>query len=114
MADRRFGINDAIGMLRKEAEHRVAGLKADAERLEVHLLEAYAAAEPATSDPNKADIVHVFEVDNTGRSLYVGSSLELCAYGMPIGRTLVAPAISAGRYRAVLMLTKLPDEEPRR
>lgn len=111
MADRRFGINDAIEMLRTETDQKVARLKEEAGRIEIHLLEAYAAVEPRMSDPNFADVVHVFEVDTrySGR-LAIGSQLELMAYGRQLGRSLVAPAIEPGRYRAVLMLTKLPDE----
>lgn len=114
MADARFEINAAIEMLRADADHRIAGLKGEAERLEEHLLEAFAGRERATIDPNRADIVHVFEVNTMRGDIPAGMQLEVMAYGNRLGYSLVAPPIMKGRYRAVLMLTRIDDEAPRR
>lgn len=112
MADARFMVNDAIEMLRKEADHRVLGLRADAIRLETQLLEAFAARDGATWDAANADIRHVFEAGFPW-DIHTGSHLELMAMGQWMGRSLVAPTIKKGRYRATLLLTRLPDVEPR-
>lgn len=114
MADARFEINAAIEMLREAAALRLTSFKADAERLEVYLLEAFAAREPKTVEMSLAEHVHVFEFDNRRGEVPVGAQLTVMAYGETLGRSLVAPAIRSGRYRAVLMLTRIDDEPPRR
>lgn len=115
MADRRFMVNDAIDMLREDAEQRKAGLAAEAQRLEEHLLEAFVGRDdPNIANTGGADYLHVFEFDSAYRGeIPTGWYLDVMAGGQLLGRSLVAPSIKPGRYRAVLTLTKLPDEEPR-
>jgi hypothetical protein len=114
MADRRFTLEEALEMLRNEAEHRSRGIADEAFRLEEHLRLAFAAREPglAAAAAVSADVLHVFDV-NVPWPINVGMSIELNCGGTFMGRSLVAPEIRSGRYRAVLTLTKFPDEPPR-
>lgn len=115
MADARFTLEQAIEMLTREARAKRSGLASEAERLAQHLREAFAARDLDVAELAKsADIVHVFDVDTTSRGhIHAGARLELFAYGMQIGTSLVAPPIEPGRYRAVLQLVRLEDEPPR-
>jgi hypothetical protein len=108
MADRRYTLKDALRSLREDAKTHEIGICAQAQRLEEHLRLAFEAREVKPSDVDTAEIVHVFELNANG-GVPFGAHLQLMAYGAQIGQTLVAPAIKPGRYRAVLMLTKLED-----
>lgn len=112
MADRRFTVEEALTMLRQEAGHHELGLKAEAQRLEEHLRLAFEARDVKHTDLETAEIVHVFEINANSR-IQFGARLQLSAWGMDLGGTLVAPEIKPGRYRAVLMLSRLEDDQER-
>lgn len=95
-------------MLHREARHHTIGLQGEAVRLEEHLRQAFEAQKPGILNANEAEYLHVFEIDARG-GIQTGARLELHAYGMQLGGSLVAPPIKAGRYRAVLTLTKLEE-----
>lgn len=108
LSDARFALADALAALERDTEHRIEGLRAEAARLEEHLRLSATAREVTPADLQRAEIVHAFELYIEGL-LYTGCSIELHSHGRQLGRTLVAPPIKAGRYRAVLLLTALED-----
>jgi hypothetical protein len=114
VADRRFTLEEALEMLRKEAEYRHEGLAREAAELEDHLRLAFAAREPnlAAAAATSADVLHVFDCD-VPWPVPAGNRLELGSGGERWGYSLVAPPLEKGRYRVVLALTKMPDEPTR-
>jgi hypothetical protein len=114
MADLRLTIEDVIESLKREALDRVEGLQQCAARLEAELRTVASATGAAqVFDFKNADALHAFDVV-LPYDTHPGQQIVLSLGGMGLGDSITRRPLEKGHYRAILQLTKIADEEPRR